>query len=135
MDTADYRELVELLQNLLREAGAAELADIRLYAARETDTGELRSVSPKEHVIAMLQAFERYLSIRDKHTFSTAMARINESLPETPAADATFVPLSEPVADSSISLGAAPDLSTVRKDLRTLVIQLKEDVGPPETTE
>ena len=135
MDTADYRELVELLQNLLREAGAAELADIRLYAPRETDTGELRPVSPKEHVIAMLHAFERYLSIRDKHTFSTAMARINESLPETPVEDAAFVPLSEAVADSSISLGDAPDLSTVRKDLRALINQLQEDDGPPGTTE
>ena len=135
MDTADYRELVELLQNLLREAGAAELADIRLYASRATDTGELRPFAPKEYVIAMLQAFERYLSIRDKHTFSTAMARINESLPETPVEDATFVPLSEPGSDSSISLGDAPDLSTVRKDLRALINQLQDDDGPPGTTE
>ena len=83
----------------------------------------------------MLQAFERYLSIRDKHTFSTAMARINESLPETPVEDAAFVPLSETVTDSSISLGDAPDLSTVRKDLRTLINQLQEDDDPPGTTE
>ena len=135
MDTADYRELVELLQNLLREAGAEELADIRLYASHEADTGELRPVSPKEHAIAMLEAFDRYLSIRDRHTFSTALARINESLPESPVEDAAFVQLSEAVADSSISLGAAPDLSTIRKDLQALIDQLQEDDGPPKKTE
>ena len=135
MDTADYRELVELLQNLLREAGAGELADTRLYASREGDYGEMRLVSPKEHVIAILQAFDRYLSIRDHYTFSAALARINESLPETRLEDATFAPLSDAVADSSISLGAAPDLSTVRKELRTLIDHLQEDGGPPETTE
>ena len=135
MNTADYRDLVALLQNLLRETGAAELADIRLYASRATDIGDLRPFSPKEHVIAMLQAFERYLSIRDKHTFSTAMARINESLPETSVEDAAFVPLLEPVSDSAISLGDAPDLSTVRNDLRDLINQLQDDDSPPVTTE
>ncbi len=131
MDTADFRELVELLQNLLREAGAAELADITLYASRSSDTGELHPVSPKDHTIAMLQAFERYLSIRDKHTFSTAMARINESLTETSVADAAFVPLSDAVEEPSISLGDAPSLSTVREDIRALINQLQEDDGPP----
>ena len=135
MDTADYRELVELLQHQLREAGAGELANIRLYASREADTGDLRSASPKEHAIAMLQAFDRYLSIRDRHTFLTALARINETLAETAVEDAAFVPLSEAVADSSISFGVAPDLSTLRKDLRVLINQLQEDGGPPEATE
>lgn len=135
MNTADYRELVELLQRFLREAGAGELADTRLYASREGDSGELRPVSPKEHAIAMLQAFDRYVSIRDHHTFSTALARINESLPEAQVEDAIVVPLSEAVVDSSISLAAAPDLSIVRKDLRTLIDHLQEDDNPPETTE
>ena len=135
MDTADYREFVELLQNLLREAGAEELADSRLYAAREEDSGELRSAAPKEHAIAMLQAFDRYLSIRDRQIFSAALARINESVPETPVEGADFVLLSETVARSSISLGAAPDLNTVRKDLQILIAQLQEDASPPEKTE
>lgn len=135
MDTADYRELVALLQNLLRAAGAEELADISIYVSRESGTGELGPVSPKEHAIRMLQAFERYLSVRDRRTFSTALARINQLLPETPVEDAAFMLLSEIGEEPSISLGAAPDLSTVRKDLRILIGQLQEDDGPLEKME
>ena len=114
---------------------AGELADIRLYVSREADTADLGPVTPEEHAIALFQAFDRYLSIRDRHTFSTALARINETLAETAAKDATFVPVSEAVADSSLSLGAAPDLSTLRNNLRVFINQLKEDEGPPEATE
>ena len=130
MNTADYRELVELLRNLLEEAGAGELADSRLYASQEGGPA-----TPREHALGMLQAFDRYLSIRDRNTFSTALARINESLPDTQVEDATFAPLSEAVAASSVSLGAAPDLSAVRKDLRGLIDQLQEDDGAPDTTD
>ena len=133
MDTTDYRELVELLQHQLREAGAGELADIRLYAVREAGTGDIRLVSPREQAIAMLEAFDRYLSIRDRRTFSNALARINETLAEPAVKDAGFVPLSEAVADSTFTLGTAPDLSTLRKDLQVLIGQLQEDGGRPET--
>lgn len=135
MDTDDYRTLVELLQNQLREVGAGEIADVRLYASRETDTEDLRPPSPKEHVIAMLEAFDRYLSIRDYNTFSVALARINETLTASTLEDAVFVPLSEAVETPSISLGEAPDLGSIRKDLRILVDQLRADDGSPEEME
>lgn len=45
MDTADYRELVDLLREQLRTVGAAELGDITLYSSRDTDTGDLQPVS------------------------------------------------------------------------------------------
>ena len=135
MDPADYRELVELLEEQLRDVGAGELVDIALYATRGAHTGDLRPVSPKKHAIAMLEAFDRYLSIRDQHTFSTALARINEALAESAVEDAAFVPLSEALSDWSFSLSATPDLSAVRKDLRVFIHQLHEDGDPPEPTD
>ena len=83
----------------------------------------------------MLQAFDRYLSIRDHHTFATALAQINEALAETTLKDAAFVPVTEAGADSSFSFGAVPDLTSLRKDLRILIDQLREDRDPRAPTE
>ena len=83
----------------------------------------------------MLQAFERYLAIRDRHTFSTALTQINEALAEPALEDAEFVPLTEARLDRTFSLGAAPDLSALRKDLQVLIGQLQDDGGPPGATE
>lgn len=135
MDTEDYLEFVELFQSQLREAGAGELADITLYAVRAADTDDLRPVSPREQAIGMLQAFERYLAIRDRHTFSTALTQINEALAEPALEDAEFVPLTEAHLGRTFSLGAAPDLSALRKDLQVLIAQLQDDSGSPGATE
>ena len=117
MNAADYRDLVELLQEQLRNVGAGELADISQYSASERHTSDLRSISPREHVIAMLQAFHRYLWLRDRNTFATSLARINEALVEPALEDAAFVPVGEDSEDSSCSLGGAPDLTSLRAGL------------------
>ena len=135
MDTADYRELVDLLREQLRTVGAAELGDITLYSSRDTDTGDLQPVSPREHMLGMLQAFDRYLSIRDHHTFVMALERINEALAEATIKDAAFVPAFEIDADSSLSFGAAPRITPLRRELQVLIDELREDLDTQGPTE
>ena len=127
MNTDEYRELVELIQNELRNAGAGQLADARLYTTRDEDTGELRPLPPKEHSIAMLEAFDRYLAMHDSETASSALARINECLTGPQVAGAAFAPPSQAAAGPSISLGAGPNLRAIREDLWALLHQLQED--------
>lgn len=127
MNTNEYRELVELIQNELREAGTGELADAGLYTSRDEDTGELRPLPPKEHAIAMLEAFDRYLAMRDSQTASSALARINECLTGPQVAGAALAPRAGAIADPSISLGGGPNLRAIREDLWALLHQLQED--------
>ena len=54
MDTAEYREIVESLQDHLRQVGAGEVADIRHYSSRDPETDESRLLPPRELAIAML---------------------------------------------------------------------------------
>ena len=90
----------------------------------------------------MLLAVERYLSVRDRHTLYAALERINGTLKESsveskegPVEDAAFVPISDAIADTSISLHAAPNLQTLRCDVRRLVAQMRDDGDPPQETD
>ena len=144
MDTAEYREIVESLQDHLRQVGAGEVADIRHYSSRDPETDESRLLPPRELAIAMLLAFERYLSVRDRHTLYAGLERINGTLKESSSEskvgpgqveDAAFVPISGAIADTSISLHAAPDLHALRRDVRRLVAQMRADGDPPQETD
>ena len=141
MDTAEYREIVELLQDQLRQVGAGEVADMRHYTSQDPETDEVRPLAPREQAIALLLAFERYLSVRDRHTLDSGLDRINGALREKSSEhtasvnqveDVTFVPMANEVADTSISLNDAPELRTLRRDVKRLVEQMREDGGPPK---
>ena len=142
MDTAEYREIVELLQDQLRRVGAGELADLLHYSYRDPETDELLPRPPREQAIEILLAFERYLSVRDRNTLSAALERINGSLRESsaeskdnPVEDAVYVPISDAIADTSISLQATPDLQVLRSDIKRLVAQMLDDDDPPHETD
>ena len=141
MDTAEYREIVELLQIRLRQVGAGEVADIRHYSSRDPETDEPRILPPRERAIAMLLAFERHLSVRDRHTLHAGLKRINETLNESAAEprregayveDAAFVAMSDAITHTPISLLSAPDLQSLRRDVKRLAEQMRSDGDTPE---
>lgn len=135
MDTVEYQELVALLEAQLKEVGAGELADISLHALRDQETGERRRRPPREHLIEMLLAFDRYLSIRDHNTLSISLRRINNELDDAKVNDVVFVPIPGEGEDTPISFDSAPDLRTVREDVKFLIKQLREESDPTQTVE
>ena len=80
MDDDDYRALIAIVAEELRESGAAELADERNYARQEEETGEARLLDPQRRLIEMLEAFNRFLAIQDRQTYVSALSSIARSV-------------------------------------------------------
>ena len=95
MDTADYYELIALVEAELREVGAGALTDPNLYALRNPETRERRLYPPRKHLIEMLRAFDRHLAICDRVTFDRALERINDVVKVGRIEDAVFIPTTE----------------------------------------
>jgi len=119
--------LIDAVEARLIEAGAAELADETNYVSADENTGEERLLDPKHRLIAMLQAFDRYLAVRDNATYQNAMGRIRQNIREGSPERAMFVPVADAVESVGYDLSSAPDLSEVRLSLRRLEEQLREE--------
>lgn len=127
MNEEDFRLLIDAVEARLIEAGAAELADETNYVSADENTGEERLLDPKHRLIAMLQAFDRYLAVRDNATYQNAMGRIRQNIREGSPERAMFVPVADAVESVGYDLSSAPDLSEVRLSLRRLEEQLREE--------
>lgn len=127
MDTNDYFQLIELVEESLRKAGASALSDPELYIGLDPETDEWQRYPPKDHLIEMLRAFDRHLAIYDRTTFHLALDRINEVTVGERLEGAVFIPTSEEGEGEPHSLGSAPELGELRDDVKRLIGELRED--------
>jgi hypothetical protein len=97
---------------------------------------------PRERLIEMLQAFERFLAVRDGGAANIAFDNIQATLrrgaetPTAPVPNGVVVELAaeRDVAQVEINLLNAPNLGPIRNDLDALIGQLKSidgDAPPP----
>jgi hypothetical protein len=143
MEDDDYRALIDELVRQLVAVGARDLAEDGNYIIANPETGEGELLGPRERLIEMLQAFERFLAVRDggaaNIAFGSILATLRRSA-ETPAdpplPNGVVVELAaeRDVARVEISLLDAPNLGPIRNDLDVLIRQLKSldgDAPPP----
>ncbi len=132
MDEQDYRALIVLTQEELRRVGAPDLADPERYLYRNPETGELRRLDPKKHLMEMLRAFDRHLAIRDRGTYDNALGRMNDVLAEGRVKAAFLVPTEEDGEGAPQALDTLPDLGQIRSSVERLIGRIAEDPGPLE---
>lgn len=128
MDDDDIRELIELVEQQLEEAGLGEIADPALYADRDRETGEPRPLPPMKRLIEMLRAFDRHLSIVDPRTYEAALKRINGSLEEGFVENVVVIPLDGRGGPASLADG--PPVEEIRQGLDALIGRLFESYRP-----
>lgn len=131
VDDDDYRELIKTLAAELRASGAPGIAEERHYAEPDPETGEPRLFSPQRRLIAMLEAFERHLAIRDRATYEFAIGGIRDSVQGPAPERITVIFTADADEGSEISLHDAPDLEGVRTNVRDLIRRLRDgDLRP-----
>jgi hypothetical protein len=126
----EYRDLIKLVTDQLTAVGAADIAEERHYVVNDPDTDERRMVEPRFQLIAMLQAFERFLAIQDRGTYDAASQLFNEWVPDRGPRAVIFVPTEGTADVNPVNLASAPDLAEVRENLRDLIDQLEIDPEP-----
>jgi hypothetical protein len=126
MTDDDFRAIIAVVEQRLRDVGAEELANPELYVRRDEDAGEWRRLPPQWHLLDTLKAFDRWLAVRDGTTGAAALARINAVLSDGRMEDAVVTATGEDAEGSATSLRQAPILETIRRDLRILIGRLIE---------
>lgn len=138
MDEDDYRALIEELVGQLRQIGADEIADQANYVVTNLETGEGELLVPRERLIAMLLAFERFLAVRDGKVARVALDRIGATLRqsgtdpgEVRIPNGAYVVLTSErdLASVEVNLLDAPDLAEIRADVDWLIRQLQPRDG------
>src|SRR3979411_2077012 len=89
MEDDDYRALIEELVRQLIAVGAQGIAEDANYIVVNPETEEGEVWGPRERLIEMLQAFERFLAVRDGGAANVAFDNIQATLrqsAETPTA-------------------------------------------------
>lgn len=136
MDDEDYRALIQLVENQLREVGLAEVADPINYMDDGYEDGEPRRsietprlLPPRNHLIALLDAFDTQLMLRDQAVVNKSIRMIDRySDGRHPTGAVVYGAGGEPVFD----LKELPDLYELRSELQNLILKLRssEDFGP-----
>lgn len=142
MEDDDYRALIEELVRQLISVGAQDIAEDANYIVVNPETGEGELLGPRERLIELLQAFERFLAVRDGGAANIAFDNIQTTLRRSaetltaPVPNGVVVELAaeRDVARVEINLLNAPNLGPIRDDLDALIRQLKSidgDAPPP----
>lgn len=124
MNADDFRSLLELAKQQLRDIGEPEIADEDRLAAREREITE--PLRQEDLLIEMLSSFGRVLAGQDRRTFEASLKSINESISESEITGAeVLAPIAADPTETT-NLGAAPDLGPLRTELRQLIAELRE---------
>jgi hypothetical protein len=130
VDEDDFRALIEVLAQQLAAIGEGDIADERHYVQSfgDPDT-EARLLQPREHLIAMLEAFERFLSVQDRATYTESLADLSQFLADS-GPRAAFIEQAGITPEANpLRLSDAPDLASVRHDVLHLIHAIREDGG------
>ena len=130
MGENEYRRLIELVEEQLRDLGLEPLADSSAYVDDDLDADEVRLKSPGDHLVALLRAFGRHLASEDGHVVQLALSDINEVLVEGRVEDAAFDPIRQDDRRESYSLQSSPDLGVLRSELEKVVREIEADLYP-----
>lgn len=130
MTEEDFRALIILVEEQLKQIGADDVADAKHYVV-EADDGEFVLLDPFSRLVAMLEALDRKMATQDRQTYEAAMAQLNQATRgDAPHGGpyAAFVefPRDESSEAVKVDLGDAPSLREVRMMLRRLVGELNE---------
>lgn len=127
MNSEDYLGLVDLLTRQLQESGAGEIASPRHYVEYNPETGETRLLPPRQRLIEMLAAFERFLAVRDRATLRSSLERINALAIKGRVAAVEVLLTPGDGEGKVVNLAGAPELSEMRTQVRQLIRQLQYD--------
>lgn len=127
MNSDDYLSLIDFLTQKLQQAGAGEIADPQHYVQYNRETGETRLLPPRQRLIDMLSAFERFMAVRDRATLQSSLKRIN-ALEIEGRVGSVNVSLTPGEGEGEVvDLAGAPDLSEIRAQVRQFIRQLQVD--------
>ena len=124
MNADDFRSLLELVKQQLRDIGEPEIADEDRLAAREREIAE--PLRQEDLLIEMLSSFGRVLSVQDRRTFEASLKIINESIADSEISGAEILAPIAADPTETTNLGSAPDLGALRAELRQLIAELRE---------
>lgn len=133
MDDDDFRALIAELERQFIEVEAPELADEANYTFQDENTGEERLLEPRERLIAMLLAFDRYLAVRDGSIFRDAIGRIRQYTRRGGPERVSFVPIADDGTAAPLDFVNIPDLGEVRRSVAFLIEQIRAEPGPPRS--
>ena len=128
MTDDDFRELaMHIVKNIWESdfEDKENLTEYKNYMIYDNQGRTQRAPTWKEYTIGMLEAIDRYLSVRDVDSMTgTAMAMINKAVGNPPdtkiAVEVDGVDMA-----SSPSLFSGKDIPTMRNSIRNLITQLK----------
>ena len=124
MNDEEFRALIAELSTELREIGAADVADERFYVQLD-EHGQARRLPPAEHLAQMLESFSRYLIVRDRSTYESAINLLQNGVEgrRDSVRGAVVVPVYGSDAHE-FDLSSSPNLGEVRQ----LLSQLRQDL-------
>lgn len=131
MDEEDFRALIEIVEKELRDVGLGEIADPAHYLVANPETGDVQLLEPKKRLIEMLDALDSAMAIRDRETYTKAMASLTQVTRGEGPKDAVYVPTSDEGHMKEISLSDAPELSNIRSEIKAFIERLDEPEPDP----
>src|SRR5262245_60175267 len=124
MNADDFHFLLELTKQHLRDIGEPEIADEDRLTGRAREFSE--ALQQDVLLIEMLSSFERVLAVQDRQTYVASLNRINASISESQLIGAEIVAPLAAKPTQVTNLGAVPDLSPLRSELRQLIAELRD---------
>ncbi len=126
MDQEDFRALIQIVEQELRDVGLSEIADNAHYLIANSETGDVRLLEPETHLIEMLDAFDNAMAIRDHVTYEKAMANLNQVTEGEGPQSVVYIPASDEDDVNEIDFSNAPNLSEIREELRAFISRRNE---------
>lgn len=129
MDEDDWREIVQLIQDELREVGQEDIADLSNYEVRE---GAERFLPEPRHLVKeMLDALRRDMAARSSTTAQKSLRRLSQLIDEgeRPKEAVVLVDPDRSLVEGRETrerLDGTPNVSEADEDLEQLIYQLAE---------
>lgn len=138
MVNEEYLALIELVKEELLRVGLGDIADDTHYEIVQDGSDSARQLpEPQEHLLLLLDAFERHMAAHDAATARVALDRLNAACSDASETieDVQIRPIGRIGAAEddlqAVSLLSGPDYGPARKELR----ELKDAISNAERDE